>query len=271
MGKNHQVLIDVDNIIDERMAGKKVPRFVRSFVKKLIHQDFLNKYFEKGDLGIDFAKGALDYLGITLDVKGLENIPAQGRFTFAGNHPLGGIDALSMIAVIGEHYDGHIRYIANDFLAAIGQLSEYMVPVSKTGRNEKGLGSSIDEIFATENQIIWFPAGKCARRYDGVITDPEWKKTFITKSRESCRDIIPMWFSGCNSKRFYRIDSLCRTLGIKTNIAMFLLPDELYRGRGGHHTLIIGKPIPWQTFTRDRKDSEWALYVRKKTYELEKQ
>jgi putative hemolysin len=127
----------------------------------------------------------------------------------------------------------------------------------------------MDEAFSSDRQILIFPAGMCSRKFDGKIQDAKWKKTFLTKSKEFHRDIIPMWFSGRNSRRFYFIDGLCKKLGIKTNIAMFFLPDELYRGRNKEYTLRIGKPIPWQTFTDEKKDVDWAAYVREKVYELE--
>ena len=132
----------------------------------------------------------------------------------------------------------------------------------------KDLREKLDEAFASDKQVFYFPAGACSRKIDGKIQDLPWKKSFITKSRESKRDIIPMWFSGRNSNRFYNVDWIRKKLKIKTNIAMFFLPDEVYRSRNKEYTMVIGKPIPYTTFTSEKSDAEWAAWVRGKTYEL---
>ena len=103
-----------------------------------------------------------------------------------------------------------------------------------------------------------------------MVQDLPWKKTFISKSRQFQRDIVPMWFSGQNSPRFYRLDKLCKTLKIKFNLAMLTLPDEMYKGQHKPYRLVFGKPIPWQNFTAEKKDMEWAAWVREKVYELKK-
>lgn len=270
MAENKVALIDLQQIIDSRAKGRRVPSFLIRWIKNFVHEEFLNNYFRQGRLGYDFATGALEYLDVPVTVHGLENIPAEGKFAFVSNHPLGGIDALAIISVLGIHYQGKIRFLANDILASLTQLSEYLVPVNKLGSNRQSssLSTGTNDIYASDNQIIWFPAGKCSRRYNGKIQDPAWRKTFVTKSRQYGRDVIPVWMSGRNSRRFYFIDQLCRFLRIKTNFAMFCLPDELYRGQHKPITVNIGKPIPWQTFTSDRKDQDWAAWVRDKAYEL---
>lgn len=271
MAENKVALIDLEQIVRSRSGSRRVPAFLIRMIKNFVHEDFLNNYFRQGRLGYDFATGALEYLDVRVDVHGLENIPAEGKYAFVSNHPLGGIDAMAIISVLGIHYDGKIRFLANDFLTSLTQLAEYLVPVNKlgSGRQSSALSVGTNDIYASDNQIIWFPAGKCSRRYNGRIQDPAWRKTFVSKSRQYERDVVPVWISGRNSRRFYFIDQLCRFLRIKTNFAMFCLPDELYRGQHKPVTIHIGTPIPWQTFTSERRDQEWAAWVREKVYELE--
>ena len=268
MAVNESVTVDINQMIDGKFKKNKVPRFVRRWLGNLIHQDFFNGFFRQGYLGVDFCEKALEYLGITVDVSGVENIPAEGRFTFAANHPLGGADALSVLAVIGRRFDGNIVVPANDFLMSIKPIAEYTIPVNKMGGQASALAVQLNEAFDSGRQMIIFPAGICSREVDGVVQDLPWQKTFITKSRASRRDIIPIWFSGQNSKRFYRVDKLRNLLKIKFNLAMLLLPDELYRSRGKHYRMVIGKPIPWETFTAEKRDREWAAWVRGETYRL---
>lgn len=270
MPQNEVTVIDIDKVVASRAGGKKIPRFLVNWIKRFIHQDYLNNYLQQGKLGYEFAEGALSYMDITIEVEGEENIPDKGLFTFAGNHPLGGADALATVAVLGRKYNGSIVCPANDFLLNIKQLREYLIPVNKMGCQARGLGSALEEAFFSQRQVIYFPAGSCSRKIDGIIQDQPWKKSFITKSKASHRDVIPMWFSGKNSPRFYRVDAIRNFLKIKLNLAMLCLPDEMYRCRGKHFTLRFGKPIPWETFTREKKDIEWAAYVREKVYELSK-
>ena len=271
MPKNETVLLDLDQIVRSRFGEKKIPRFIINWLKRFIHQDHLNGYLSKGYLGVEFAEKAADYYDVHVTVEGLENIPDSGRFTFAGNHPLGGIDALSVIAQVGRKYDGNIVIPANDFLMAVKPIAEYTIPVNKMGGLSTDLVKLINDAFNSDRQVIIFPAGLCSRKIDGIVQDLPWKKTFITKSRMSHRDIVPVWFSGQNSKRFYRLDALRNFLKLKLNIAMLTLPDELYKCQHKSYRMVFGKPIPWQTFTAEKRDTEWAELVREKVYELKKE
>ncbi len=267
--KNSVVLIDTEAIATKANGGKKLPGFIIRFIKKFIHEEDFNHNFRDGKLGAEFLDHFFEETNITIEVIGEENIPAEGLFTFASNHPLGGADAGMEIRFLLKKYDGKVIVPANNFLMAIKQLSEYLIPVNvATHVQTKDLVRLLNEGFHSDRQVLIFPAGVCSREIDGVVTDLPWKKTFITKSREVHRDVIPVWFSGQNSKRFYRIAKLCKFLGIKTNLAMFTLPDELFRCRGKHFKMVIGQPIPWQTFTPEKSDTEWAAYVREKAYEL---
>jgi len=166
-----------------------------------------------------------------------------------------------MVAFLGRRYNEQIASPANDFLMNVKQVQQYLVPVNKLGAQARELSAQLEEIFASDKQIFIFPAGLCSRKIDGKVQDLPWKKTFITKSRQHHRDIIPMWCSGQNSKRFYRID----------RFAMFLLPDELFKTRGKTFKIVIGKPVPWESFTSEKKDIEWAAYMRDVTYSLAKE
>ena len=195
MPVNETVLIDLDQIVKSRFGEKKVPQFILNWLKRFIHQDHLNGYLKKGYLGVEFAEKSLEYYDVHVEVEGLDNLPDEGRFTFAGNHPLGGIDALSVIGFVGRKYQGKIVVPANDFLMAIKPIAEYTIPVNKMGGQSTDLIRQINEAFNSDRQVIIFPAGLCSRKIDGIVQDLPWKKTFITKSRMSQRDIVPVWFT----------------------------------------------------------------------------
>ena len=121
--------------------------------------------------------------------------------------------------------------------------------------------------FNGENHILMFPAGLCSRKTDGKIADLEWKKAFVTKSVEHQRNVIPIHFSGQNSNKFYRIANICKKLGIKFNIAMLFLVDEMYKNRHKSFKITIGKPISWETFDKTKSPAKWANLVRARVYE----
>jgi len=255
--------IDVGSLLRSKL-GDKTPRWLIALGRKLLHEDFLNGFFEKGYTGVEFTEKALEYMHVTLQVEGMEKVPDDRLLTIASNHPLGGHDALAIVSLFGRKFDGNIRVMVNDFLMVLKQLNGIFVPVNKMGGQSRSLSRQTDGIFRSEAQILHFPAGKCARRIHGKIQDPQWKKTFITKSVETHRDIVPMHFYGRNSWRFYFLDWVGKVTGInrKFPLAMVLLVDEMYRAQGKTYRIVIGDPIPWQTFDGSRRPSEWAQWVK---------
>ena len=268
--------IDIDKVLHDK-AGKKagyIPRFMVSWLKKTIHQEEINAFLEEeGDRqGVPWLWDCLRYLGVELKVEGRENLPSpsDGKlYTFVSNHPLGGQDGVALGAVLGEHYDGRIKYLVNDILMNLHGLAPLCIPINTTGKKGRDFPKMVEAGFAGNDHIIMFPAGLCSRRQkDGQIRDLAWKKTVITKSVSSQRDVVPIYFSGHNSNFFYILANICKWLHIKFNVAMLFLVDEMYKNRNKTFTIKIGEPIPWQTFDRSRSDQEWAAYVREKVYQL---
>ncbi|MBO4905530.1 MAG: 1-acyl-sn-glycerol-3-phosphate acyltransferase [Bacteroidaceae bacterium] len=263
--------IDIEQIVRQR-AGKNarwIPRFVTNWLKRTIHQDFINTYLRQGREGVDFCEGVIDYLGVTLNVEGKENLPVDGRaYTFVSNHPLGAIDGVALGGILGRHYDSKVKYLVNDLLMNLKGLAPLCVPINKLGSQSRASAEQAEKAFASDNHIIMFPAGLCSRLIDGEIHDIPWSKSFIKRSVKAKRDVVPIHFIGQNSPRFYRIARWCKRLHLKFNIAMLYLPDEMYRSRGNNYTVRIGKPIPYQTFDRTHTADEWALWVEDQVYKI---
>lgn len=267
--------IDIDEIVRGKAGAKArfVPRFVLSWLKRIIHQNEVNEFIlgEGDKQGMPWLDDCMEYLGTTLNVKGLENLPddSDGRlFTFVSNHPLGGPDGVALGHLLGHRYDGRIKYLVNDLLMNLHGLAPFFVPINKTGKQSRDFPRLVEAVFNSPNHIIMFPAGLCSRRIGGQIHDLPWQKTFITKSVETQRDIVPIRFDGRNSDFFYRIANVGKRLGLKFNIAMLYLVDELYKNRGKTFDVTIGKPIPYSTFDKSRKPQEWAAYVEDIVYKL---
>ena len=273
MNAERQVItaIDLDSIVRDR-AGKYaryIPRFVTAWLKRMIHQDFINIFLRRGHEGVPFCKEALSYLGVTIRVEGTEHLPAAGNpCTFVSNHPLGAIDGVTLGWIIGEHYDGKIRYLVNDLMMNLRGLAPLCVPINKIGKQARNFPAMVEQAFGSDNHVIMFPAGLCSRRMDdGQICDLPWNKAFISKSVQHQRDIVPIHFIGENSSRFYSVARWCKRLHLP-NFAMLLLPDEMVKSQGKTYTVRIGKPMPWQTFDKTRTPMQWAAWVQSKVYEI---
>lgn len=275
MEKITQKTVDIDKILADKMGSKSkyVPAFLVSWLKHILHQDQVNEYLwdSRHLTGVDWLEECVRYLDMTLEVEGKENLPDKddGKlYTFVSNHPLGGIDGVALGAVIGRHYDGKFRYLVNDILMNLPGLAPVCIPINKTGSQSRNFPAMVEAGFSSDNHMLMFPAGLCSRRINGEIKDLEWKKTFITKSVEAQRDVVPIHFGGRNSGFFYILANVCKALGIKFNIAMLFLVDEMYKNVHKTFKVKIGKPIPWQTFDKSKTPMEWAKFVQDRVYEL---
>lgn len=267
--------IDLDNVIKSKSPRiyKKIPRFVMNYLKRKIHVDELNEILRLyvDDQGVDFMKSVIGYFNLNLNIHGLDKIPNDGKYIFASNHPLGGLDGICLSAVIGEKYDHKIKYQVNDLLMNIHNLRPIFIPINSVSKKQsKENARLINEAFLSDNQIVTFPAGLCSRKQKGVICDLEWKKSFIQKAVDSKRDIVPVYFDGKNSNFFYRFANIRKSLGIKFNLEMFFLPDELFKNKNETFSIVFGDPISYTTFDKSKSVSEWAKYVKEKSYTLAK-
>jgi len=270
--------IDIDHILKGKKGSKAkfVPKFARNWLKRIIHQDEVNAFLwdSRDKTGVEWLEATLRYLDVTLEIEGKENLPAKddGRlYTFVSNHPLGGADGVALGAIIGKQYDGRFRYLVNDLLMNLPGLAPLCIPINKTGHQSRNFPAMVEAGFKSDHHMLMFPAGLCSRKINGEIHDLDWKKTFITKSVETQRDVVPIHFSGENSDRFYRIANICKRLGIKFNIAMLFLVDEMYKNVHKTFRVTIGKPIPWQTFDKSKSATQWALHVEDIVYQLGKE
>lgn len=262
--------LDFEAIIRSRAGDKArfIPQFIINWFKRFAHQDYINGFLKEGYVGPEFCEKAIEYLGVKIEVEGLENLPKDGRtYTFVSNHPLGGIDGITLGMILGKEYDGKIKYLMNDLLMNLKGMAPMGIPINKIGNQARNLPRLIKEAYESDNQMIIFPAGLCSRMIDGKIQDIEWGKSFITKSRQTGRDIIPIHFDGCNSDRFYKVATWCKRLKL-FNFAMLMLPDEMVRSSGKAYNVKIGKPIPISTLDHSKHDIEWAQEIRNMVYKL---
>jgi len=271
-GNKSVLQLDVGKVLRSKnpSLAKAVPAFIINYLKRIIHQDELNELLrENGHLSdAEFIEGSLKFLNIKYQVYGRENIPSRGRYIFVSNHPLGGLDGMVFIDALSKHFT-NIKFPVNDILMSIENLSGIFLPVNKHGAQAKDAIKVLEETYASDNQILYFPAGLCSRKKHGVIKDLVWHKSFISKAIQHKRDVVPAFFSGRNSNFFYNLARLRTLFGIRANIEMLYLADEMFSQKGKKISLVFGKVIPWQTFDHSKPPSEWAEWVKSRSYELE--
>lgn len=262
--------INLEKILADKHI--RLPRFVLRWMERLLHVDEINEtiYQDRDYFGLDFVYKFLEGhdpwdLGVTTRIVNPENIPQEGYPIMAGNHPLGGPDGLALMAAVGK-LRADLKFPVNDFLLYLPGPRSLFVPIDKVSRN-RAL-ASLEEAFAAQNLLLYFPSGKCSRRHHGEIRDPEWKATYIKKAVKYHRDVIPFFVDARNRGRFYTLANLRTGLGIKVNLEMAMLPAEMFAQRGKSMTITVGRPIAWQTFDSRHTPAEWAALMRDYVYRL---
>jgi putative hemolysin len=265
-------MVDIEKIISAKNPAlrKWLPRFVLNYIKRTIHEDEVNYVLHTyGHLrGLAFNDTIItEHWRSWYRSCGLEQIPTERRYIFASNHPLGAFDGLILMSAIGAYFHD-LRFIVNDLLLYLKPFDPLFVPVNKYGRQSTDYARRIDETYASDVPVLYFPAGLCSRRIRGQITDLPWKPNFIQKAVQYKRDVVPVYFEGRNSNWFYGLSNFRKRIGIKANIELLYLPDEFFKQKDRTFNLYFGTPIPYETFDKSRPAGHWSQMVRDKVYEL---
>ena len=263
--------IDLDKVLRERLPRhyRYLPRFVVRWLERVICQDRLNAILQQmaGKNSVDAATAALDEMGITIEAQGLDKL-ADGRFLFVSNHPLGGLDGLALISLLGNRYHHRIKFLVNDLLMAVEPLRDVFLPVNKYGRQSRSTAVQVEEALEGDCQFISFPAGLCSRMMpDKTIADLPWQKAAVVHAVNHQRDIVPVYFDARNSKFFYRFAKWRKKLGIKFNIELIFLPKEMLKKSGTTLHVIMGNPIAWTTVDASHPKQE-AARLRETVYSM---
>ena len=264
--------IDVEKIILDKNPKlyNRLPKFVLSYLKKILWEDEVNRIIvdNKGVSGVQFCRNVIREFNIKVTIDGIENAPKAGGVTFASNHPLGGIDALAFIDQF-SHYRSDIKFIANDILLNLEPMRDIFVGVNKHGNTQFPSLKNIDSVLANDESVVIFPAGLVSRKINGVVQDLDWKKTFVTRARKHKVPIVPVHINGELSPFFYRLSSIRKALGIKANIEMLYLVNELFKQKNSSIKIIFGKAIQPESLDPNiRKDHAWAQYIKNIAFNL---
>ncbi|MFT4602219.1 MAG: putative hemolysin [Arenicella sp.] len=267
-------VIDIKRLIVSKKPklAKWIPGFIIRYLKRTLHEDDVNETLRinKGVTAIPFSDHVVKKFRMKVIFHGEENIPKEGGVILAANHPLGGMDAMAMVTEF-KHHRTDFKFVVNDILMNLENLKDMFVGVNKHGTNTKDSLKVLNDLFASEQAVFVFPAGLVSRKKKGKLRDLEWKKTFVTRARKFEREVIPVFIDGELSKFFYRLANFRTKIGIKANVEMLYLVNELYKQTDKELHITFGKPIPHTTFDKSKRDIEWAQWIKDKVYELKQQ
>ena len=265
--------IDIGAVIREKAprAARWIPRPVVTWLRRTIHEREINhilaNYWSLPPQ--EFIRAAFREWQVSYSVEGLDRLDPKERYLFVSNHPFGGMDGMMLADKLIEHF-GDARVVVNDLLMHLEPLRPLWIPVNKHGSQNSAYARKFDEEFFGDRPILTFPAGLCSRTFNGRVTDPEWKISFLKKAYASQRKIVPVFVEGRLSNFFYRVYHLRKALGVKFNIEMLWLPDEMFSQKGRHFRIVVGDPISVAELQPCGSLREQVEEVRKKVYSLEK-
>lgn len=271
--QQNPLTVDLDRVIADKSPrlARWLPKFATGYLKRVIHQDEINRILRLYSHlpPVEFIRVALKDMQISYESVGIEKLNPGTRFLFAGNHPFGGMDGLMLLDELDRRF-GSGRIIVNDILMNIKPLAPLFIPINKHGRQNNVYAADLRQALQGEGQIATFPAGLCSRRVKGEVCDLPWKPSFIKNAIESERDVVPVFFEGRLSNFFYGLSNLRKRFGIKANLEMAWLVDELFRQRGKHFRIVFGEPVPWQTLAKESPAAQ-SVGIRRKVYALQNQ
>ena len=271
MSTHQEKFIDLEKVIRSKSQtlANMLPGFVLRWLKKIIHEDEINNFIEhNGHLhDHEFVRACFDVLGAKTETFGLENIPKTGGCIIAANHPLGGLDGLALMKVVGAHRPD-IRFFVNDILLNMQNFGSIFVGVNKHGKNPRENLRLMDETFASDHCVLYFPAGLVSRKQGGLIRDLEWQKSYIARAVQYQKPIIPTFIGGENSNFFYTLAQWRKRIGIKANIEMLFLVDEMFKQKNKTLKFVFGNPVLPQNLTKDITHQEWANRMKEQVYAL---
>lgn len=265
---------DIRAILKRKAPNARVPEFLIRYLERITHIEQMNAFLRvhTTEKDYDFIKLVLDEeLGCTASISGTENIPTDNKpVLFVSNHPLGGLDGMIIAQMIHSVRPRELKVIVNELLMYMEPINGLWAPVNKVGHLTKEQAAEQQRMWESETDVLSFPAGACSRlqRINGKwqVCDLEWQKNFVQRAKEYKRDIVPIYFEGRNSRFFYVLALIRKWLGIKLNIEMLYLVDEMYGAHGKHFDVHVLPPIPYTTFDNSKTPKEWAQYVKSIVY-----
>ncbi|MCT7574469.1 lysophospholipid acyltransferase family protein [Aliarcobacter butzleri] len=267
-------MIDIQKEIEKKFPKIKekenvLKKSLLKIAKKIVHEDSINQFLLQNShlKGFDFVDAVLDYFDFdyTVSSNDLQNIPSTGKVIIIANHPLGGLDALCLLKLVGQ-IRKDVKILANDFLVGFEALHSLMIPLDNfKDRQSKESIKKIYEALKNEEAIIIFPAGEVSRATPKGVKDPAWNKGFLNFAKNSNSAILPIFLDAKNSKTFYTISLINKTF------STLLLSNEMFNKKSKNINIKIGQIIPSEHITPKGLNKDFLVNLYKKhLYALKK-
>lgn len=267
-------MIDIQKEIEKKFPNmNKKDNFLKKslfkIAKKIVHEDSINQFLTQNShlKGFEFVDGVLDYFDFdyTVSSTDLQNIPSSGKVVIIANHPLGGLDALCLLRLIGQ-VRKDVKIVANDFLSGFEALNSLTIMIDNYKiKQSKTDIKKIYEALNNEEALIIFPAGEVSRATTKGIKDPIWNKGFLNFAQNSNAPILPIFLDAKNSKTFYTISVINKTF------STLLLSHEMFNKKSKRINVKIGQIIPNENIAPKGIDKKFLLNLyRKHLYNLKK-
>jgi len=241
------------------------------FFKSIAGVNHLNRLYA-GGIHLN-AQDFLSYVLKDLDIQyelhevDLGRIPKTGPFIIVANHPLGALDGILMMHIIGQ-VRPDFKVMGNFLLHRIKPLEPMVIAVNPFETRKEvfdstsGMREAIKHI-RNDGCLGIFPAGEVSLKNEkGKISDREWQETAIKLVKKMNVPVIPMYFHAKNSPLYYQL------AGRYDDLRTALLPRELVRPRTKPIKIRIGKPILPKHQNEYKNIEDYKYFLRKKTYSL---
>ncbi len=268
-------MVSVKNIIATKNPTffRKYPKFFTEFsalaLGKILKEREINDFLTKNrELeGFDFIDAVLEKLNFTykFSSRSKSNIPSSGKLLIVANHPLGALDALSLIRFVKE-VRNDVKVVANDILMSIPNLQTLLLGLDITKKSSvRSDMKTILSALNNEEAVIIFPAGEVSRARPAGVRDTRWESGFLFLAEKSKAPILPVYIKAKNSLAFYAVSTLYKPLG------MLMLPTEMMRQKNKSLEFVVGETIPASNITGLKISKEHKIkLVRKHLYAISK-
>lgn len=200
------------------------------------------------------GREALDYvsrlLSVHVEMTGLERLPASGPFLILANHPTGITDGVAVYDALKTVRPDTLFYANSDAHRVCAQFDEVLIPVEwvahkRTRERTRLTLKMTEQAFDEGRPIMIFPAGRLARKRNGVLTDPEWMPTAMSLARKYKVPVAPVHVAGPYAFWFHTFGAFSAEL---RDITLF---HELLNKAGKTYDLTFGPLISHETLGAD--------------------
>lgn len=277
--RENNLIIREPTIDVEKALISKYPAFVdkpapfkRSalfMLRKLVHENEINSFLDlnKDASGFEFIDRVLEYFNFSYSIsnRDRENIPSSGRVVIIANHPLGALDGLALLKMVGE-VRRDVKIVANDVLMNFDPIKNLFLPVDNLGKStrKRDIERIVDALHQ-EQAIIVFPAGEVSRAGITGVKDDKWNSGFIRFARKANAPVLPIFIGGKNSSLFYSISYINKAL------STMMLAREMFNKHSVTIPMKVGEAIPFSQIDAVPVSTvEKAKLLKKHLYRLAK-